>query len=346
MARRAPRIELIPEERQSLERIVRSPSAEQREVIRARIILLAGDGLRNDQIQRHLGVSKPVVVKWRARFAARRLDGLMDEAGRGRKRTYGVEVRHTIAATACSDPPPSVGTHWSVRSLAKHLGVGVSVVHRVLSAESIKPHRFRYWKTSTDPEFEPKMLAVIGLYLNPPDNAVILSVDEKTSIQALDRTQPRLPMKPHRVERLSHEYKRNGTASLLAALEVHSGQVYGQSIRHNNSETFIRFLRRMLNNYPGKDLYVILDNGSSHRSNRTLGWASKQKRIHLKFTPTHASWLNQIEIWFGILTRKVVRRGIFKSREELVAKLMSFIEAYNKEARPFQWTYKGDPLAA
>ena len=346
MARRAPSIELIPEERQSLERIVRSPSAEQREVIRARIVLLAADGLRNEQIQRELSVSKPVVVKWRARFAARRLDGLVDEVGRGRKRTYSVEVRHLIAATACSDPPPSVGTHWSVRSLAKHLGVGVSVVHRVLSAESIKPHRFRYWKSSTDPEFEPKMLAVVGLYLDPPDNAVVLSVDEKTSIQALDRTQPRLPMKPHRVERLSHEYKRNGTASLLAALEVHSGHVHGQSIRHNNSETFIRFLRRMLQNYPGKDLYVVLDNGSSHRSKRTLAWVGKQKRIHLKFTPTHASWLNQIEIWFGILTRKVVKRGIFKSRDELVAKLMSFIEAYNREARPFQWTYTGNPLAA
>lgn len=346
MARRAPKIELTPEERQSLQRTIRSPSAEQRQVIRARIVLLAADGLRNDQIQRELGISKPVVVKWRARFATRGFDGLIDEVGRGRKRTYGAEVRHLIAATACTDPPPSVGTHWSVRSLAKHLGVGMSVVHRVLSAESIKPHRFRYWKSSTDPEFEPKMLAVVGLYLNPPENAVVLSVDEKTSIQALDRTQPRLPMRPHRVERLSHEYKRNGTASLLAALEVHSGQVYGQSIRHNNSETFIRFLRRMLHNYPGKDLYVILDNGSSHRSKRTLAWVSRQKRIHLKFTPTHASWLNQIEIWFGILTRKVVRRGIFKSREELVAKLMSFIEAYNKEARPFQWTYKGDPVAA
>ncbi len=346
MARRAPTIELSLEERQSLERIVRSPSSEQRELIRARIVLLAADGLRNEQIQGEVGVSKPVVVKWRARFAARRLDGLIDESGRGRKRTYGVEVRHLIAATACSDPPPSVGTHWSVRSLAKHLDVGVSVVHRVLSAEAIKPHRFRYWKTSSDPEFEPKMLAVVGLYLNPPDNAVVLSVDEKTSIQALDRTQPRLPMKPHRVERLSHEYKRNGTASLLAALEVHSGQIHGQTIRHNNSETFIRFLRRMLQTYPGKELYVVLDNGSSHRSKQTQAWVSKQKRVHLKFTPTHASWLNQIEIWFGILTRKVVRRGIFRSREELVRRLMDFIEAYNKEARPFQWTHTGDPLAA
>ena len=346
MARRAPQIELSAEERQTLERTTRSPSAEQREVTRARIVLLAAEGRRNEQIQRMLGVSKPVVVKWRGRFAARRLEGLADEPGRGRKRTYDAQIRHQIAATACSEPPASVGTHWSVRTLSQHLGVGMSVVHRVLSAESIKPHRFRYWKSSIDPEFEPKMLAVIGLYLNPPENAVVLSVDEKTSIQALDRTQPRLPMKPHRIERLSHEYKRNGTASLLAALEVHSGQVKGQSIRRNNSETFIRFLRRLLQSYPDKELYVVLDNGSSHRSKKTLAWVAKKKRLHLKFTPTHASWLNQIEIWFGILTRKVVRRGIFKSREELVAKLMSFIEAYNKQARPFEWTYTGNPLAA
>ena len=346
MTRRAPEIELTAEERQSLERIIRSPSSEQRRVIRARIVLMAAEGLRNEQIQTGLGISKPVVIKWRSRFATQRLEGLADESGRGRRRTYSVEIRHRIAATACSDPPASVGTHWSVRSLAKHLRISTSVVQRVLSAESIKPHRFRYWKSSTDPEFEPKMLGVVGLYLDPPENAVVLSVDEKTSIQALDRTQPRLPMKPHHIERLSHEYKRNGTASLLAALEVHSGQVHAQTIRNNNSETFIRFLRRMLHNFPDKDLYVVLDNGSSHRSKRTLNWVKRQKRIHLKFTPTHASWLNQIEIWFGILTRKVVKRGIFTSREELVTKLMDFIESYNKDARPFQWTYTGDPLAA
>jgi putative transposase len=346
MARRAPYIELTVAERQLLERTLRSPSAEHREVVRARIVMLAAEGRRNQEIQELLGVSKPVVVKWRGRFVARRLEGLLDEPGRGRKRTYDAQIRHRIAATACSEPPASVGTHWSVRTLSKYLGVGVSVVHQVLSAESIKPHRFRFWKSSTDPEFEPKMLAVIGLYLNPPENAVVLSVDEKTSIQALDRTQPRLPMKPHQIERLSHEYKRNGTASLLAALEVHSGQVKGQPIRHNNSETFIRFLRRLLQVYPDKDLYVVLDNGSSHRSKKTLAWAAKKKRLHLKFTPTHASWLNQIEIWFGILTRKVLRRGIFNSREELVKKLMTFIETYNKEARPFQWTYTGNPLAA
>jgi transposase len=346
MPRRAPHIELTPEEQTALQSIVRSPSAEQRDVLRARIVLLAASGQRNEQIQEVLDVSKPVVVKWRRRFATDRLEGLVDQPGRGRKRKYDAAVRHRIAAAACAEPPEGVGTHWSVRTLAKHLGVKPFIVQSVLSSESIQPHRFRYWKHSNDPEFEPKMLAVVGLYMDPPENAVVLSVDEKTSIQALDRTQPRLRMTPHKIERLSHEYKRNGTASLLASLEVHSGQIRAQSIRRNNSNTFIRFLRHLLQAYPDKDLYVILDNGSSHRSKKTKAWAAKHKRLHLTFTPTHASWLNQIEIWFGILTRKVVRRGIFKSREELVDRLMGFITTYNQDARPFEWTYTGNPLAA
>jgi len=329
-----------------LETLRRSPSAAQRDVLRARIVLLAADGQRNKQIQQRLGVSKPVVIKWRRRFAVDRLAGLVDQPGRGRKPKYDAAVRHRIAATACSTPPESVGTHWSVRTLARHLGVGAGIVQSVLSAESLQPHRFRYWKDSPDPEFEPKMLAIVGLYMRPPHNAVVLSVDEKTSIQALDRTQPRLPLKPHRIERLSHEYKRNGTASLLASLEVHSGQIRAEPIRRNNSATFIRFLRRLLAAYPDRELYLIADNGSSHRSQKTRAWVAKHKRLHLTFTPTHASWLNQIEIWFGILTRKIVRRGIFKSREELVERLMNFIQAYNREARPFEWTYTGNPLAA
>ena len=345
MARHAPSITLDPEERTVLESIVRSPTSAQRDAKRARIVLLAATGYRNDQIQEALGVSKPVVIKWRQRFARARLDGLGDESGRGRKRKHDAVVRHRIAATACDTPPASVGTHWSVRTLATYLGVSASLVQSVLAAEAIQPHRVRYWKHSNDPEFEPKMLAVVGLYLHPPEHAVVLSVDEKTSIQALDRTQPRLPLKPHQVERLSHEYKRNGTASLLAALEVHSGHVRGQAIRRNTSETFIRFLRGLLNAYPHQDLHVIVDNGSSHRSKKTRAWVEKQKRLHLVYTPTHASWLNQIEIFFGILTRKVLRRGIFKSRRELVQRLMTFIQAYNAQARPFQWTYAGNPLA-
>lgn len=330
----------------ALESIVRGPTSAQRDVKRARIVLLAAEGKRNEQIQATLNLSKPVVIKWRRRFAFQRRAGLVDAPGRGRKPKYDAVIRHRIAATACSTPPESVGTHWSVRTLAHHLGVSATVVQSVLSAESIQPHRFRYGKHSLDPEFEPKMLAVVGLYLHPPQNAVVLSVDEKTSIQALDRTQPRLPLKPHQIEPLSHEYKRNGTASLLAALEVHSGRICGETIRRNDSETFIPFLRRLLHAYPDKELYVIVDNGSAHKSKKTRAWVAKQKRLQLAYTPTHASWLNQIEIWFGILTRKVIRRGIFTSRQELVARIMSFIESYNRQARPFEWTYSGRPLAA
>ena len=195
MSRRAPEILLTPEERGILSAKLRTPTMAQREVLRARIILMAAEGHRNVEIERELRVSRPVVTKWRQRFAARRLAGLVDEEGRGRKRVHGPEIRHRIAATACSTPPAVVGAHWSVRSLAKHLGVTPSLVHDVLSAEDIKPHRVRYWKTSHDPEFEPTMLAIVGLYLNPPANAVVLCVDEKTSIQALDRTQPLFPLK-------------------------------------------------------------------------------------------------------------------------------------------------------
>lgn len=272
------------------------------------------------------------------------IDGLKDAPGRGRKRKYGAEVRHRIAALACTEPPTEVGTHWSVRTIAKHLDVPPWLVQEVLTAEKIKPHRYKYWKTSTDPDFESKMLAIVGLYVDPPENAVVLSVDEKTSIQALDRTQPLLPMKPHLIERRSFEYKRNGTASLLASLEVHSGEVRGKCIKRNDSDTFIAFMKGLLRDYPDQELHVIVDNGSSHRSKKTKDWAAKQERLHFHYTPTHASWLNQIEIWFGILSRRVIRRGVFTSRSDLVSKIMEFIEAYNRDSRPFKWTYTGDPL--
>lgn len=346
MARRAPVIDLTPEESQNLTAVVNSPTAAQRDALRARIVLLAAQGKQNFEIGQELRVSKPVVVKWRSRFALKRIAGLSDDEGRGRPRVYGPDIRHRIAATACTTPPEAVGTHWSVRTLARQLGVKRSLVQEVLSAEDIKPHRVRYWKTSFDTEFEAKMLDIVGLYLNPPENAIVLSVDEKTSIQALDRTQPLLQLKPHLIERRSFEYKRNGVTSLLAALEVHTGRVTGECITRNDSDTFIKFLRKQLRTHRDKEVHVVVDNGSSHRSRLTMGWAAKQKRLHLHFTPTHASWLNQVEIWFGILTRKVVRRGVFKSRQELITRLMSFIEFYNENARPFEWTYSGTPLAA
>lgn len=343
MPRHAPVVVLNREERHQLEVIVRSPTSAQRDVLRARIVLLAGDGKRNDEIQQTLGVSKPVVVKWRSRFVSKRMEGLHDEPGRGRRRTYGPEIRHRIAALACQAPPPQVGTHWSVRTLAAQLDVSPDLVHDVLSAEDIKPHRFRYWKTSHDPEFEPKMLAIVGLYLHPPENAVVLSVDEKTSIQALDRRQL---LKPHLIERRSFEYKRNRTTSLLAALEVHRGTIEGECIVRNDSDAFIRFLRKQLRARPDVDLHVIVDNGSSHTSKKTREWIAKQKRLHVHYTPTHASWLNQIEIWFGLLSRRIIRRGVFTSKNELIQRIIQFIEQYNQTAKPFEWTYSGKPLVA
>jgi putative transposase len=339
-------IELLPEERKALEVTVRSATSAQRDVLRAKIVLLAASGKRNDEIQGALMVSKPVVVKWRSRFAIKRLAGLVDEAGRGRKRVYDAQMRHRIAATACTTPPAEVGTQWSVRTLAKHLGIGASIVQDVLAAEDIKPHRVRYWKTSHDPEFEPKMLEIVGLYMNPPENAIVLSVDEKTSIQALDRTQPLLPLRPHQIERRSFEYKRNGTTSLLASLEVHSGKVSGVCIKKNDSDAFIGFLRILLRDHPSEDLHVVLDNGSSHVSKKTREWVGRHKRLHLHFTPTHASWLNQIEIFFGILSRRIIRRGVFQSKQELIDRILAFLDSYNREARPFEWTYSGNPLVA
>lgn len=345
MPRHAPVVILDREERHQLELTLRSGTSAQRDVLRARIVLLAAEGKRNDEIQKVVGVSKPVVVKWRSRFVAKRLDGLKDEQGRGRHRTHGPEIRHRIAAMACQSPPSHVGTHWSVRTLASELEVSPDLVHDVLSAEDIKPHRFRYWKTSHDPEFEPKMMAIVALYLNPPENALVLSIDEKTSIQALDRTQPLLPLKPHQIERKSFEYKRNGTTSLLAALEVHSGKIEGECIVKNDSDAFIRFLRKQLRAHPGVDLHVIVDNGSSHTSKKTRAWIATQKRLHVHYTPTHASWLNQIEIWFGILSRRIIRRGVFRSTSELIDRIVNFIEHYNQTAGPFEWTYSGKPLA-
>jgi putative transposase len=345
MARRAAQIDLAAEERTTLQNIVRSPSAAERDVMRARIVLLAAAGRRNEQIQETLQISKPMVVKWRRRFACDRLAGLRDRAGRGRKRKYDAAIRQRIAATASSRPPESNGTHWSVRALAKHLGVGTSVVHAVLSAESIQPHRLRSPKLSHDPEFEPKTLAVIGLYMQRPQNAIVLSVDEKTSIPDLDRTQRGLPMKPHKIGRLSRESKRSGAASLLACLEVDSRQTRAP-IPRNNGVIFIRFLRRLLLAYPDKDLCVILDNGSSERSKKMMAWVTKQERLRLTFTPTRASWLNQTEIWLGILARKAVRRGIFKSRDELIERLITHITACNQQGRPFEWICPGNPLAA
>ena len=343
MARPLPRMDLTAAERQELKRIVRADSSEQRAVLRARIVLLADERRSTEEIMSIVGVSKPVVIKWRSRFARDRLDALGDAPGRGRPRIYGPDIRLKIATQACK--PPEGVTHWSTRELAKHIG-GVShvTVHRVLSAEKIKPHLLEMWLNSQGPDFEAKQAEIIGLYLNPPENALVLCVDERTQMQALGRPFPDKPVRPGVPARREFEYIRHGTKSLLAALAVHQGTLTGACYdRHSNVE-FLDFIRKLDKVYPSGELHIIVDNLSVHKHANVQAWLKRHSRIKFHFTPTHASWLNQIELWFSILSRKVLKRGIFNSKEDLVAKVLDYIESYNKDARPFQWTYTGDPL--
>lgn len=343
MARPLPRIDLTPDERRGLECIVRADTSEQRAVLRARTVLLADEGCSTEEIMGALGISKPIVIKWRSRFVKDRLDGLQDAPGRGRPRVHGADIRLKIATEACR--PPAGATHWSTRDLAAHVG-GVShvTVHRVLSAEKIKPHLQEMWVNSQDPDFEAKQAEIIGLYLNPLENALVLCVDEKPGMQALGRKALDKPVRPGTAARREFEYVRHGTKSLLAALAVHDGTVTGQYYdRHSHAE-FLDFLQVLDRLYPSGELHLIVDNLSVHKHENVEKWLGRHPRIKLHFTPTHASWLNQIELWFSILGRKILKRGIFNSTHELVAKIMDYIECYNQSATPFRWTYTGAPL--
>ena len=333
-------ISLSGVERKDLEAVVRRRSAPQREVQRAQIILLAAEGLTNTEIGKRVRLSRQIVAMWRGRFFANRLAGLKDKPRRGRSRTYTEEDRLRVIKTVCNEKPEGE-THWSIRTLAAKTGVGRETVHRVLQAEKLKPHLTRSWVLSNDPEFEAKALDIVGLYLNPPENTLVLSVDEKTSIQALDRTQPLMPLRPGQPERRSFDYKRNGTTSLYAALAVHLGEVTANCTRRHTHQEFLDFLKQLVKTYPQPELHLIVDNLSAHKHKNVRTWLEKHPRVKLHFTPTHASWLNQVEIWFGILSRKVIRRGVFHSVKDLIQAIMAFIKKYNQEGKPFRWTYTG-----
>jgi hypothetical protein len=235
-----------------------------------------------------------------------------------------------------------------MRELARVTGLGSTTIHRILNDATIKPHKVHHWcGKSPDPEFEPKEAAIVGLYLAPPENALILSIDEKSQIQALDRTQPELPLRPGSPKRLTATYTRHGTTCLLAALSVHEGTVEGRCVDRNTHEEFLQFLKALYRKHPGKHLHVILDNLSAHKHKDVLAWASKRRRLTLHFTPTYASWLNQVEIWFHIFSRDVVKGGVWHSKKELVDQIMFYIKRYNRDrAHPFNWTYTGKVLVA
>ncbi len=339
-------IELSDEESESLVAIVRAPTSEQRMVTRARVVLAAAEGKPNRQIAREVGLSERKVGVWRNWFAERRLDGLGDLPRPGKPRVYDHDKQIEVFKTACSEPPEGE-THWTVRSLAETVGVGKSQTHAFLAQADLKPHQVRSWLTSLDPDFDTKQADVCGLYLSPPENAIVVSLDEKTSIQARQPIRKELPIEPGKPARREFEYKRHGVQALLAALLVHPGEVIGEVYDRNTRIEFLDFLDRLETEIPaGKEVHAILDNLQVHKTPEVNEWLEDHPRWTFHFTPTHASWLNQIELFFSILTRRLLRRGIFTSKADLRTQLLAFVERYNPTAKPFAWTYQGKPLHA
>jgi len=340
----APPLAVSQPEAETLREITRAGTSEQRMVMRARIILRAAEGAANVEVARELGVSIPTVLLWRRRFKERGLAGLADAPHPGRPRTHGREVRERILAETLT--PPEDTTHWSRERMAKRVGVSASTVGRVWRAERLKPHRTETFKYSDDPDLVAKVTDVVGLYLAPPERAIVLSVDEKTQIQALDRTQPMLPLRPGQVERHTHDYKRHGTTSLFAALEVGTGRVTDQARERHTAADFLAFLRLLARTYPKGEVHVILDNVATHKTAAVQAWLARHQRFHFHFTPTSASWLNQVETWFGILSRQAIRRGSFESVRALVAAIERFTREWNAHASPFVWVKTPEQILA
>jgi transposase len=339
---------ITDDERLALERRVRAHTTAQRMVRRCLVVLMAADGVPNRRIAPEVGLSENQVGVWRRRFEKERLAGLEDLRRSGRPRVYGHDERLKIVAAATSQRP-EFDSQWSHRLLADYLsdlGISASQVGRILAELDIKPHQVRGWLTrKDDPSFWERAADVCALYLSPPTNALVLSVDEKTAIAARSRKHPTKPASPGLPERVEFEYRRHGTASIIAALDVHSGNVVAEDIPRNNSTHFIGFLERIDHDIDSAlDIHLILDNGSSHVSKATKAWLAAHPRFHVHHTPKHASWLNQVELVFSILTRRLLRRGEFASREELVGKIMAWINEYDRTAKPFAWTYDGKPL--
>ncbi len=332
------------EDRETLLKWKRSPSTPQKLVRRADIILSAAEGLNNKAIsERGLG-SVQTVCLWRKRYAEYGIEGLADQPKPGRPPTIGRDKIAEIV-TATLTPPEGV-THWSARRLAKETGVGKSTVHRIWQAHDLKPHRVETFKFSNDPQLKEKVVDIVGLYLNPPDEALVLGVDEKSQIQALSRTQPLLQLRPGQVERHTHDYKRHGTTTLFAALNVATGEVIGECHPRHRHQEFLRFLKQLDGEMPDKELHLVLDNYGTHKQEDVRKWLKRHERFHLHFTPTGASWMNMVEIWFGILTNQAIRRSSFDSVARLVGAIKAFLSQWNEGAKPFVWTKTAEQILA
>ncbi len=335
-------VEVPPRDRDVLSSWTRSPSVRAGLAQRARIVLLAGDGVGTNEIVRRVGVSKPTAIAWKRRYAAEGIGGLTDRPKPGRPRT----VDDVAIVLRTLEPPPArLGvTHWSSRLLAAELGVSNVKVADVWREYGLQPWRSQTFKFSTDPELEAKIRDVVGLYLNPPEKAVVLCVDEKSQVQALDRTAPILPLRPGIPERQTHDYVRHGTTTLFAALEVATGKVTDACYPRHRNEEFLRFLKQVAKAYPRTKLHIVCDNYATHRHPNVQAWLARNPRITLHFTPTSGSWLNMVEIFFGIITRQAIRRGTFTSVKDLVAAIGRFVDGWNERCQPFVWTKTADQL--
>jgi len=347
MARRgriAPAVSLTEDERSQLESYVRSRSMPAGLNARIRIILLAADGLSNKEISETVNLSRASVGKWRNRYCEKGLQGLHDELRPGRPRSVLDEhVSELIHKTITSKPEGA--THWSTRAMADETGLSHMTVSRVWRTFGLKPHVSDTFKLSTDPFFVEKVRDIVGLYLNPPENALVLCVDEKSQCQALERSQPSLPLGFGYAEGYTHDYLRHGTLTLFAALDVATGGVLAQPTKRHRHQELLQFLRHIDANVPPElDVHIIMDNYATHKHEKVRSWFARKSRYHVHFTPTYSSWLNQVETWFGIITRKAIRRGSFRSTKELAEKIDLFVKNHNRNAKPFMWTATAESI--
>ena len=343
----APAIELMQNESKILRSWLRGGRTPARLMKRAKIILLAAQGERNETIAESLGVDRKQVSRWRRRFVERRLAGIERDLPRGgRKPSKRKQVTPLIIETT-TQTKPAAATHWSVRTLGEKLGIDKSMVHRVWQASGLKPHLYKTFKVSSDKKFIEKVVDVVGLYLNPPEHALVLCADEKTSVQALDRTQPGLPMVKGRLGTMTHDYKRNGTTTLFAALEMAEGHIIARCMNRHRHQEWIKFLNLVDRQTPQKlDLHLIVDNYSTHKHPKVKAWFKRHPRFHQHFVPTSSSWLNRVERWFRDLTDKRIRRGVFNSVAELIAAIEAYVEHHNSHPQPFVWTAKAEDIIA
>jgi len=343
----APVIVLTNDERKTLTTWSRGRSTQARVVLRARIVLAAAEGKTNQAIAAELGTSKPTVGRWRTRFVKLRTEGIAKDASRpGRTPAVAAETIALIVQKTTQEKPVAA-THWSTRTMAKAVGVSKNTVQRVWAAHGLKPHLVRTFKVSNDPKFVEKLQDVVGLYLSPPEHALVLSCDEKSQIQALDRTQKGLPIHRGRCGTMTHDYKRNGTTTLFAAIEMAEGKVIGTCMQRHRHQEWVKFLKLIDEQTPSElDLHLIVDNYATHKHPRVQAWLKRHRRFHMHFIPTSSSWLNLIERWFREITDKRIRRGTFRSVEQLIQAISDYIQQHNQSPKPFVWTAKADEILA